>query len=57
MAKAKSNLKKESNPTVYDRIKRRAQLSCSICPPNQGENASRKPKHGAKKPKGKDKRK
>lgn len=37
-----------------ERIKKfRQGLVCQICPPNQGENASRKPKHGVKKPKGK----
>lgn len=34
----------------------RGQLKCSICPPHKGENASRKPKHGVKKPKKKDHR-
>lgn len=33
-----------------DKIKRvRKSLSCSFCPPNRGENASRKPKHGTQK--------
>jgi len=36
------------NPTVYNRL-RRYDLSCSICPPHQNENAGRKPKHGVKK--------
>lgn len=31
-------------------------LSCSICPPNKGENAKRKAKHGVKKRKYKNKR-
>lgn len=39
-----------TNPTVDNRI-RRKQLSCSLCPPNRVENASRKAKHGPKKPK------
>ncbi len=30
---------------------RMAKLNCAYCPPHKGENAKRKPKHGAKKPK------
>lgn len=30
---------------------RRDTLRCDICPPNRGENAKRKSKHGAKTPK------
>ena len=44
-----------TNSTVDDRL-RRLDLSCSICPPNKHENASRKPAHGNKKPKYKNKR-
>lgn len=32
-----------------DKRKRREHLRCPICPPNRGENATRKPKHGVKK--------
>lgn len=46
-----------TNNTVDDRERRKKNLSCSYCKPNKGENASRKSKHGAKKPKRKDKRK
>lgn len=34
--------------------KRKQHQRCSICPPNKGENASRKAKYGNKKPKYKD---
>ena len=44
-----------TNSTV-DRKERRKLLSCSFCKPNKGENASRKAKHGNKKPKYKDKK-
>ncbi len=33
-----------------------ADSQCTICPPNKGENANRKPKHGKAKPKSKNKR-
>jgi len=33
----------ETNSTVDDRI-RRKDLSCSLCKPNRGENAKRKPR-------------
>lgn len=57
MKKKRGELESESNSTVYKRIKRTADgLRCSHCPPNKGENASRKPKYGEKKPKKKDKR-
>lgn len=56
MSKAKSNLRKESNPTVYNRIARRAKLRCAHCRPNRNENAKRRPKHGRTKPKKKNKR-
>ena len=36
--------------------RRRDTLKCDICPPNRGENSTRHAKHGAKKPKKKDKR-
>jgi hypothetical protein len=46
-----------ANPR-YERLKKRMKLlRCSVCPPNKGENASRCPKHGKKKPRYKDKRK
>lgn len=49
-------IKQETNSTVDNRI-RRKDLGCSFCPPNKGENAKRKAKHGNKKPKKKDRRK
>ncbi len=42
---------------IEQKEKRRKHQVCSICPPNKGENASRKVKHGIKKPKYKDHRK
>lgn len=45
-----------TNSTVENR-ENRLWLRCSYCPPNRGENATRKAKHGTKKPKYKDKRK
>lgn len=47
--------KSTDNSTVAKRLQR-LDLRCSICPPNKGENASRKAAHGAKKPKYKDRR-
>ena len=43
------------NSTVDDR-ERRFDLGCSFCPPNKGENAHRRAKHGKTKPKYKNKR-
>ncbi len=48
-------LDRNTNSSV-DNKERRKLLSCSICPPNKGENAGRKAKHGSKKPKYKSKR-
>lgn len=40
-----------------DKAKRKSEhLRCPICPPNRGENAKRRPKHGRTKPKSKDHR-
>lgn len=47
--------KTETNSSVIKKLMRKW-FSCAFCPPNQGENSSRKPKHGVKKPKYKDKR-
>ena len=55
--KNKTRLQKTDNNREYKIAARLGTLRCSICPPNKGENASRKPKHGVKKPKHKDKRK
>lgn len=44
-----------TNSTVDDRERRQVQR-CSICPPNKGENANRRAKHGVTKRKYKDKR-
>lgn len=38
------------------RLDRRNGLKCPICPPNRGENAKRKARHGDGKPRYKDKR-
>ena len=47
-------------PKVEDKTSRefkleqkKKNLRCSYCPPHAGENASRMPKHGVKKPRGK----
>jgi hypothetical protein len=48
-------VKHNTNSTVDDR-ERRLEQSCSYCPPNRGENAGRKAKHGAKKSRGKTKK-
>lgn len=53
--KGKTLRKTEDNETAYNRLLR-LDLNCSICAPNKGENSKRKPKHGVKKPKKKDKR-
>lgn len=45
-----SYCRSDNNSTVDDR-ERRKKLKCALCPPNRHENAKRKPKHGAKKPK------
>jgi len=50
MKKSKWN----TNSTI-DNKERRSLLSCSFCPPNKGENSNRKPKHGTRKPRYKDK--
>jgi len=50
--RGKSRRDKETNSTAYNRA-RRELLKCPLCPPNKGENAKRKPKHGARKPRGK----
>lgn len=44
-----------ANPAVDQKL-RRKDLSCSLCPPNRGENAKRKGKHGTTKPRYKNKR-
>jgi len=55
--KNKRALKKTDDPRTYKLLKKLKDLSCSFCRPHQNENAGRKAKHGAKKPKKKDKRK
>lgn len=42
--------------TVIHRKLLKEKLRCAICPPNKKHNSKRKPKHGTKKPKYKDKR-
>lgn len=44
-----------TNSSVLKKI-RRYFLTCRYCPPHKGENATRKPRHGVKKPKYKNKR-
>lgn len=41
---------------VEKRLRLEKVLFCSYCPPNGGENAKRKSRHGTKKPKYKNKR-
>lgn len=45
----------ENNNSSVDKKIKKLQLVCAFCPPNKGENSTRKSKHGAKKPKYKDK--
>lgn len=49
--KKKSQRRSQETNSSVDKKNRRFQLRCGICPPNKGENANRKPRHGAKKPK------
>lgn len=49
-------MRKEAETNKELKVKRQKQLRCSICPPNKGENAMRKAKHGKGKPKYKDRR-
>lgn len=47
----------ETNSTVDKRSRwRQCRPFCPLCRPNKGENANRKARHGAKKPKSKCKR-
>jgi hypothetical protein len=48
--RGKSRREREENASAHKKILRERQR-CSICPPNKGENAKRKAKHGNKKPK------
>jgi len=43
----------EDKTSREDKLERKKDLRCSFCPPHSGENASRRPKHGTKKPRGK----
>lgn len=56
--KNKAKLEKENNNAAYKKANKEAmgQMNCIICPPFEGENGRRKPKHGPKKPKYKDKK-
>lgn len=45
-----------TNSKVDKRERRHKDLNCDFCPPNKGENANRKAKHGNQKPKYKNKR-
>lgn len=51
----KMNAVELETPKEYARKKAAKNLSCDICPPHRGENAGRKPKRGAQKPKSKNK--
>jgi hypothetical protein len=42
------------NPTVFDRLYRKAELRCSYCRPHKGENSRRKPKEDRHKNKNRD---
>jgi hypothetical protein len=44
----------EQDLRAEERKRVKKQLSCSACPPNRGENAKRRPKHGVTKPRHKD---
>lgn len=50
----------ENNRAVAAKVRWReiasAEFRCFFCPPNGGENASRKPRHGAQKARGKNHR-
>lgn len=49
----------EGNNAVMEKLIkyfRKGGWSCWWCPPHRGENEGRRPKHGARKPKYKDKR-
>lgn len=54
MGTKRAERKKNTNPSV-DKKLHRFNLRCSICPPNKGCNSKHK-KHGARKPRHKDKR-
>lgn len=60
MKRAKKNMDKATNSTVYKRARKEHVCNetgkCSFCPMHGGENTARKGKHGSKKPKYKDKR-
>lgn len=53
--RGKSRRDEETNPTAYQRL-RKELLKCPLCPPHRHENAARKAKHGAQKPKKKERR-
>lgn len=56
--KRRKKVRSEENEFAYNRMSKSAgQIHCPVCPPWGGENTvSRKPKHGTKKPKYKNKR-
>lgn len=48
---AKEELETTTNKTVYRRRYKELYAGCSYCKWHKNENASRKPKHGVRKPK------
>lgn len=57
MALRRSQEKLSTDRRLEKVKERRKTLKCTICPPHKGENSSRKPKHGAQKPRYKTTRK
>lgn len=59
MKRPKNNMDKETNSRAYKGARKQHICvetgKCTICPMHGGENASRAGKHGAKKPRKKDK--
>jgi hypothetical protein len=53
--KARTKLKSETNPTVENRLRRRAFLRCDYCPPHSFENKTYK-RRGVRKPRSKNHR-
>lgn len=54
--KCKKVIKETDNSREYKMFKKKIDLKCSLCPPHKMENASRRVKHGSKKPRYKDPR-
>ena len=60
MRRPKKQMDETTNSSVYKKARKThiciESGKCTICPMHSGENTSRKPKHGVKKPRKKDKR-